>query len=53
MLELIAVQIGKFVRNVNEKKKKCIIQKSGSSNLLVNLMKSIVALRIYVFLLSL
>ena len=31
MLELVTVEIGKFVRNINKKEKKRIIQKSGSS----------------------
>ena len=38
MQELIAVQIGKFVRNINKKERKRIMQKYGSSNLLVNRM---------------
>ena len=49
MLELATVKIGKFVRIINEKKEKVIIQKSGSSNLLVNWVYSIVVLRICVF----
>ena len=37
MLELVTVEIGKFVRNIN-KKRKTHYSKSGSSNLLVNRM---------------
>ena len=44
MLELATTQISKFVKSINEKRKALI--KSGSSNLLVNWMKSIVGLRI-------
>ena len=35
-MELVTVQIGKFVKNIDKKKnKKRITKKSGSSNLLV------------------
>ena len=47
-MELITVQIGKFIKNINKKDLfGPIIQKTGSSNLLVNYMWSIVALRIW------
>ena len=53
MLERINIQIGRFVTNLNEKRKETHYSKSGLSNLLVNRMQLIVALRICVFILLL